>query len=187
MTLAPQVRVEVFEGSWRELVDPLIDGIVDIVVGALREKAPPGIDQQRLFTDELAIFARAGHPILEQGFNVDLLARQKWIIGSDATPLRGHWQSLFAGRTTPQVPIECGSAMVIRGVLAQSDLLTLLSPHQLVLELETGMLAQVGPPIRSAVRTIGMMTRAGWRPTRSQRLFAELLEKAASETTLQEN
>ena len=184
----PGTRVDVIEGSWRELVDPLLDGMIDLMIGALRDDPPPGLDQRPLFTDELAIFARAGHPIFgAERIDLDLLARQQWIVGSAATPLRAHWQALFAGRHTPPVPVECGSVMVIRGILCDSDLLTLLSPDQVALEVDSGMLAQVGPSIREAVRTIGITTRAGWRPTRVQRRLVRLIEEAAAETRLREN
>ena len=41
----PGSVVDVVEGSWRELVDPLRDGVIDMMVGALRETPPPGLDQ----------------------------------------------------------------------------------------------------------------------------------------------
>ena len=56
--------------------------------------------------------------------------------------------------------------MMIRGLLRDSDFLTLLSPDQVALEVDAGMLVAIGraaAPARS--RTIGITTRAGWRPT----------------------
>jgi DNA-binding transcriptional LysR family regulator len=183
---APETRVDVLEGSWRELIEPLLDGMIDLMIGALRDEPPAGVEQKPLFEDELAIFARTGHPILEQDVDLDLLTRQKWIVGAVGTPLRAHWQALFQGRPEPAVPIECGSVMVIRGVLAESDLLTLLSPHQVALEVESGMLARVRCPLRSSRRTIGITTRADWRPTRTQRQFLEHIDSAARESRLRE-
>ncbi|HEX8300690.1 LysR family transcriptional regulator [Sphingomonas sp.] len=184
---SPRNVVDVVEGSWRELMDPLADGIIDMTIGALRDEAPPGLDQEPLFTDELAIYARAGHPLVGKHFTLDALGRQGWIVGPVGTPLRAHWEILFAGRALPRVPIECGSVMVIRGLLAQSDLLTLLSLDQIALEVESGMLARVGPPLPGAVRTIGLTTRSGWRPTGAQRHLVELIRSAARETRLQES
>ena len=37
--------------------------------------------------------------------------------------------------------------MMIRGLLRESDFLTLLSPDQVALELESGMLAAIGAPL----------------------------------------
>ena len=184
---SPGVIVDVVEGSWRELVDPLLDGIIDIMIGALRPEAPPGVEQIPLFTDALAIFGRRGHPLAGQRIDLETLAAQSWVVGPVGTPLRAHWQALFEGKGTPPVPVECGSVMVIRGLLAQTDLLTLLSPDQVALEVEAGMLARIGPDLPGQVRTIGISIRSGWRPTKSQQRMVELLHRASEETRLQEN
>ena len=183
---SPQTIIDVVEGSWRELIEPLLDGIVDVTIGAIREDPPAEIDQVPLFTDQLAVFARAGHPLAGKQVGIDQLQSQRWVVGPVGTPLRTHWEALFEGRDLPSVPIECGSVMVIRGLLTQSDLLTLLSPDQVALELATGMLVPIGGPWNQAVRTIGLSTRAGWRPTPRQRRLVELIKEAATKTRLQE-
>lgn len=179
--------IDVVEGSWRELVDPLLDGVIDLMIGALRHDPPAGIDQVPLFTDRLAIFGRAGHPLAGKAVDLDQLAAQRWVVGPTGTPLRSHWETLFAGRPLPPVPVECGSVMVIRGLLAESDLLTLLSPDQIALEVDAGLLARIGPDLTDTVRTIGITTRTGWRPTAGQARLIALLERASQETRLQEN
>jgi LysR family transcriptional regulator of gallate degradation len=184
----PRALVDVTEGSWRELVDPLRDGIIDMMVGALREEAPHGLDQRALFADRLVVIGRAEHPLAGVANpSLDDLARFGWIVGHAGTPLRAHWDALFAGRETPDAPIECGSVMVIRGILADSDLLTLLSPDQVALEIQSGMLTTIGRPLAQAVRTIGITTRTGWRPTAAQRRFISLVETAVSETRIPES
>lgn len=184
---SPRTVIDVVEGSWRELVDPLLDGVIDIMVGALREVAPAGVEQMPLFTDRLAIFGRNGHPLAGRAVGLDALAGQGWVVGSQRTPLRTHWEALFDGGPAPAVPIECGSVMVIRGLLTQSDLLTLLSPDQVALEVDAGMLVRIGPELPDTVRTIGISTRSGWRPTRAQARLLDFLERASSETRLPEN
>lgn len=183
---APETVIDVVEGSWRELVEPLLDGVIDLTIGALRDEPPAGLQQTPLFTDRLAVYGRAGHPLAGREVPLDLLAAQQWIVGPVGTPLRRHWEALFAGRALPQVPIECGSVMVIRGMLTQSDLLTLLSPDQVALEVEAGVLVRIGADLDHAVRTIGITTRTNWRPTPRQRQLVDLLNRAASETRLPE-
>ena len=183
----PGTVVDVVEGSWRELVDPLRDGVIDLMIGALREDAPPGLQQRALFSDRLVTVARAGHPLAgHRDPDRAALAGYGWIVASPGTPLRLQWDALFAGRPLPAAPIECGSVMVIRGVLQDSDLLTLLSPDQVALEIETGMLTTIGRPLPHGLRTIGITTRGGWRPSApQQRLIAEI-ESAARATRLPE-
>ncbi|MFD1787929.1 LysR family transcriptional regulator [Sphingomonas floccifaciens] len=184
---APGTVLDVVEGSWRELVDPLLDGVIDLMIGALRPDPPAGLDQAPLFTDRLAIFGRAGHPLAGRDVDLDQLATQSWVVGPTGTPLRTHWETLFTGRALPAVPIECGSVMVIRGLLTESDLLTLLSPDQVALEVDAGLLVRIGPELIDTVRTIGISTRAGWRPTTAQARLVALLKQAAVDTRLQEN
>ena len=171
---APRATIDVVEGSWRELVEPLRDGVIDLMIGALRDTAPVGLDQAPLFDDSLAVVARAGHPLA--GTNPDLAAlrRYPWIVGSADTPLRAHWHALF-GSPPPPAPIECGSVMTIRGILIDSDCLTLLSPDQIALEVDTQVLTLIGRPRADMVRTIGITARERWRPTALQERFVHLL------------
>ena len=177
----PRAVVDVAEGSWRELVEPLRDGVIDLMIGALRDETPHGLEQRPLFTDRLVVIGRAGHPLTRVAApTLDDLSRFGWIVGQADTPLRGHWEALFAGRQAPPAPIECVSVMVICGVLRDSDLLTLLSPDQVALEVQSGILATIGRPLEHGVRTIGITTRIRWRPTAAQRRFVDLLESAGT-------
>lgn len=184
----PRVQIEVVEGSWRELIDPLRDGVIDVTVGALRDDAPPDIAQTPLLTDRLVIIGRAGHPLAgKREISGAQLAQFPWIVGQRGTPLRGHWAELFEGTPLPPSPIECGSVMAIRGILIDSDFLTLLSPDQVALEVEAGMLAVIEREVGAGMRTIGVSTRGNWRPTAAQQRFVDALEDAAYEARLLEN
>jgi DNA-binding transcriptional LysR family regulator len=176
----PTVRIDVVEGSWRELIDPLIDGVLDLTVGAVRDAPPSSVIQTPLIVDELAVIARAGHPLAgDPNPSLEVLASYPWIVGQQATPRRAQFEALFLGRPLPHAPIECGSVTVVRQILRESDFLTVLSPHQVELEIEASVLATIGPPLPDSKRTIGITTREGWRPTGAQRRFLELLRDAA--------
>ncbi|MET3762228.1 LysR family transcriptional regulator [Sphingomonas sp. UYEF23] len=184
----PGTVIDVVEGSWRELIDPLRDGVIDVMIGALRDEDPPGFQQRPLFTDQLVVVGRAGHPLsghVDPGLTA--LGDYGWIVAAPGTPLRLRWDALFANRVAPDVPIECGSVMVIRGILQDSDLLTLLSPDQVALEITAGMLTSIGPPLPHGTRIIGITTRTDWRPTAAQRSLIALIEQAAIDTRIQEN
>jgi DNA-binding transcriptional LysR family regulator len=178
---APRARVLVQEGSWRELVEPLLDGVIDLMVGALRDPPPPGLHQEPLVEDRLIVVGRAGHPLADgPAPDRERLRACGWITGPPDTPLRRYWQALFADGALPPAPVECGSVMTIRGILGQSDLLTLLSPDQVALELASGLLCQIGEAPPQGRRVIGVVTRAGWRPAGLQARFLDLLRRAAA-------
>lgn len=185
-TQAPRVRIEVVEGSWRELVDPLRDGILDIMIGALRDEAPADLLQEALITDPLAVVGRADHPLIGTEPSVAALTRYPWIVGQGGAPLRQQWERLFASGPLPDAPIECGSVMVIREVLRDTDFLALLSLDQIALEIANGILAPVAS-LPGTHRVIGITRRAGWRPAPAQQLFLDLVHAVAIESRLPEN
>lgn len=176
----PSFRFDIAEGSYGELVEPLREGRIEIMIGALRDPCPPDLQQQPLFVDRLVIAARKGHPLADSDrLTLGELAAYPWIVGRQGSPLRAHWLRLFESRPLPAAPIECGSVMAIRGILLDSDSLTLLSPDQIALELRTGLLTILPSELPHAERTIGVITRAEWRPTRLQRAFVETLKETA--------
>ncbi|MEO6248172.1 MAG: LysR family transcriptional regulator [Sphingomicrobium sp.] len=176
---APRATVDIYEGSWRDLIEPLLDGIIDFTIGALRETAAPGTEQEPLFVDRLTVIGRAGHPLAKVAKpGLGALGAYGWIVGQAGTPLRAHWEAMFDGCPLPANPIECGSVMVIRGVLEKTDLLTLLSPDQVALEIQAGMLARIGGAMAGAERLIGLTVRSGWCPTAAQARLVGLIRAA---------
>jgi len=154
---------------------------LDMMIGALRDPAMAlDLHHRPLFEDRPTILARRGHP-LETGWDADALRRFPWILPPDGTPLRHLWRAMFAelGGVLPAVPIECGSVMTVRQLLVAGDYLTLLSHDQLALELQAGMLTDIGPAPGAISRTIGLTTRADWRPTRLQQQFMDAVAIAA--------
>lgn len=175
----PRVPVKVVEGSWRELVEPLRDGVLDLMVGAMRDDPPAYLTQRLLFEDEPVVVARRGHPLLGRRVGPADLRRFDWIVAAPGAPLRSRWETMFADGDRPMPAVECGSVMVIRGVLADSDLLALVSPDQVEIELAAGLLSIVDAELPGGARRIALVHRSGWRPTPAQAHFVELLEMPA--------
>ncbi len=178
----PAAATLIVEGSWRDLVEPLRDGALDLMIGALRPSIEPDLVQAPLFQDRLVVVGRVGHPLVGANTDLDRLARFPWIVGTPGTPLRTQWEATFAGQRPPAAPVACGSTVAIRTMLAHSDMLTLLSPDQVDVEIDAGVLAIVAGPLPGSVREIGIVTRADWRPTGRQRRLLELLGHAAGTT-----
>jgi LysR family transcriptional regulator of gallate degradation len=172
------VEIRIIEGSHSELIEPLRDGEIDFLVGALRSPLPgDDVIQTPLFDDQPVIIGRKGHPMTATG--IAQLAAYPWIISAPGTPLRTLWEQMFeqGGIAPPRVPIECGSVITIRQILRDTDFLTLLSPDQVAVELEAGWLANLGDAPGDLRRTIGMTARADWRPTAIQAAFVDTLRR----------
>jgi LysR family transcriptional regulator, regulator for genes of the gallate degradation pathway len=183
--LYPEVEIKITEGSHAELIEPLRDGVLDLMIGALREGGiGDDVEQLPLFKDRPVVIARAGHPLsqrklqLNSAEDVSELAHYPWIIAAPGTPLRVQWERMFteAALPVPPVPIECGSVITIRQILIKSDFLTLLSPDQVAVELEAGWLTQICDAPEGFIRTIGITTRTGWTPTGLQKTFLKIVK-----------
>jgi len=177
----PDVDLAIAEGSHIELVGPLRDGEIDLMIGALRDpSAGDDLTQTPLFDDRPVIIGRAGHPLGRQSSVLTPadLVRFPWVVSARGTPLRALWGRMFeaVGIAPPRVPIECGSVLTVRQMLIGSDFLTLLSTDQVALELEAGWLMRVGDAPGDVNRTIGVTTRADWRPTPMQARFLAILQ-----------
>lgn len=175
----PDVAINIVEGAFHELIEPLRDGDIDLMIGAMREPSPgPDVVQQPLFDDHPAVIGRKDHPALAETPSLDNLAKYSWIIPAVGTPLRDGWIRMFDKLSIPlpQVPIDCGSVITIRQILIESDFLTLLSPDQVAVELEAGWLVRITTIPEGYTRNIGATTRTEWQPTAMQQKFLTTLK-----------
>jgi DNA-binding transcriptional LysR family regulator len=77
------------------------------------------------------------------------------------------------------VRVVTSSMVLVRGMLARGDYLTILSPRQAAVEIEQGLMVPLDIPLPGSSRPIGLTTRAGWMPTPTQARFLQLLRDAA--------
>ncbi|WP_293609384.1 LysR family transcriptional regulator [Ponticaulis sp.] len=183
----PSSELAIAEGSFMELIEPLRDGELDLLIGALRTPSPgPDVIQTPLFEDHPVFLGRRDHPLRHKSGAVTLeeLTGYSWVLPPRGVPLREQWQRLFEqdGLKVPDIPVESGSAMIIRQLLMETNYLTVLSPDQVAIELEAGWLGIVGRPPEQLSRTIGMFTRAGWYPTEMQEEFVDTLKKHSEQS-----
>ena len=181
--LRPDVDLAVVEGSHVELAGPLRDGEIDLMLGALRQGAEAeGLVCDAVFADRPVLVMRAGHPLLAAADIGPAMLDYPWLMPGGETPLRRHWEAMIrsGGGEVPHVSVECGSVMTIRQLLLAGDGLTLCSPDQVAVELAAGLLG-------AFVRSIGITTRAGWRPTEAQSQFVELLRECGGPVGFREN
>lgn len=175
----PETRIRVADGPYGALLRDLRNGTIDILVGALRDPVPiDDIVQTALFTDRLSVVARHGHPLgRKRRIAVADLAAYPWIAPPQGAPARAQFDKVFAGARMSLCHglVEASSLVVVRGLLLESDRLTLLSPHQVEPELRFGMLEIVPFNLDDVARRIGTTVRADWQPTPMQSAFLEHL------------
>lgn len=182
LAIRPNVTVSVIDGPYADLLQGLRQGDTDLLVGALREPLPVGdVIQEPLFHDTLAIVGRADHPLAKKT-TLDLadLAQYPWIVPRRETPTRAYFDDLFQGVENwgPNHFVETSSLVLIRGLLVDSDRLTILSAHQMRHEEEQGLFRRLNFDLKGTARNIGVTSRQNWHPTQTQSLFLDLLRRA---------
>lgn len=164
----PRLRIRSLESPYEELTAGLLSGRVDFIVGALRAGAGAAFEAHVLIEDRVALVARSGHPLASrqhdgsQVSDADL-GRYPWVLSRAGTPLRESLEAFFRARTVPppQPAVETGDLALLRGLLVESDMLTVLSAHQLHHEIATAQLAVLPYDMAGLERRIGLITRRG--------------------------
>lgn len=178
----PDVSVQLVEGPYDKLVAGILEGEIDVVVGAMRSPLRNlRLQQIKLFDETLCIVARSDHPCARRATNSlgDLMA-YPWIAPRTGSPARRQFDELVAqGSDTPTVLLEMASHMAVRSVLIESDCLALISRHQIRYEELNGQLSVVNVSFPRATREVGCTVLTEWKPTGLQNWFIEELRRAA--------
>lgn len=177
------IGITVIDGTYESLMRQLADADVDLVIGALRSVPPSGVTQFRLFSDELAIVARTGHPCLESGLqSLHQLRQWPWVVPLPNTPARATLDRIFAdqGLASPCDRLQATSALFTRATVASSDCLALASWGQARQDEVAGIL-RIVPVVTSVTsREIGLAFRSNDQPAPDlQALVDALCEQSA--------
>ncbi|WP_068299699.1 LysR family transcriptional regulator [Pararhodobacter sp. CCB-MM2] len=178
----PTLPLRIMDGPYEDLLLGLRRGEIDLLIGALRQPAPvPEVVEEALFTDDLVLVARPGHPLLSGRPDPARLADYPWILPREDTPSRAHFETALsrlggAGLSRPAT-IECGSAVLMRELLLLSDHVGCISRLQAGAEIALGALIPLELALPDTTRAIGVTTRDDWLPTAAQAQFVEILRR----------
>lgn len=182
----PDTAIRIIDGPYEEQLHGLLQGQIDVIVGALRSPAPsPDIAQELLLSDPLNVVVRRGHWLTQSTrLSADRLQQLDWIAPRKQTPARELFEDFFRreGLAPPAHVIECSSLVAIRGLLLASDRAALLPEKQVALDVEAGLLAVNPTPLRGTTRDIGLSLRRDWQPTRAQSRLLELLRELSGQS-----
>jgi LysR family transcriptional regulator of gallate degradation len=175
----PYIDISTLEGPYDDLAAALRCGDIDLMLGALRGPDSGGeLYEETLFDDQLSIIVRADHPLLEkESVRLRDLLGYGWIMPRQGTPTRHLIETALCQRSlsNPEHIVETSSLVVLRGLLMETDYVTPLSRHQVILEEQHGMLAALPITLPETRRPIGITRRAvGSIPPAAELLIAEL-------------
>lgn len=181
--LRPKQSITVIDGTYKEMLAGMRRGDIDFILGALRDPLPvEDVVQEFLFTDYLVILARTGHALEKaSGLTLEKLVEHPWVVPRPGTPTREQFDTLFAERAMPMPEsiVECGSILLMRELLLNSNLLGCISGQQAQREVQTGTLVELDAGIDWPSRDIGATYRSGWVPTKAQGLLLDKLREVA--------
>ncbi|MFN7003446.1 MAG: LysR family transcriptional regulator [Roseinatronobacter sp.] len=156
----PAARVEVLDGSYSFLRQRLRLGACDLIIGALRDDAAEqDLLETPLLTDTVQIVARVGHPLAGRRITGQDLARFPWIVSRRDAPAHRVFETLAEAHglsDMPQGQVTTGSLVILRGIMLDSDALTLISASQIRYEIDQGLMTPLDFPVEGATRTIGI-------------------------------
>lgn len=179
----PRSHVKVLDGSYDGLLSSLLRGEIDFLTGALRPHLVANdFVQQPLFQDRLSIYGGRGHclngvlkPTREQ------LLSCPWVVPREGTPTRAYFDNYFRDdfASLPANIVESSSLVLVRGLLAGDEFLTLISERQMIEELRREMVCKLDVKLSDTPRTIGVTTRKNWKATKIQSDFLKCLQEAS--------
>lgn len=176
----PLAQIRIIDGPYDEQLNALLHGQLDVIVGALRHPSPHAdIAQYKLFDDPLCIVARANHFLAHvTDLSDQVLQELEWVVPSKGVPSRQVFDDIFASRKLPAPVkiIECSSLAAIRGILLNSDRVSLLPARQMDIEINSNLLTVCPASLPETQREIGLTVRKAWFPTSVQKHFLRIVE-----------
>lgn len=164
----PGVRVATNESPFDMLALELRAGDVDFVFGALRAvDYASDLHGEQLLTEEMLILVRRAHPLLGRTLTLADLQGARWVLPRADTPARRLLDMHFAqaGSAVPEPVVETGDMAIIRGLLMRSDMLAVVSAHQLEYEMASGELQPLQLALSDTRRPIGLIYRTHGLPS----------------------
>lgn len=173
----PGIRVRVIDGTYEVLLRQLRDADIDLMIGALRVPfEAPGLQQEALFKDPLAVVARASHPLAKRRtLDWSALKTAQWIMPMPGTPAQAVFERVLksGGLVMPAAELQVNSALMMQSLLMQGERLAMMSPRQIKAELDAGLFVVLPLPMPEAARTIGLVYREDFLPTDSMQMLLQ--------------
>ena len=175
------IQIRVVEGRYGELLKSLRDGDLDCLIGALRDPVPTDdVTQETIFVDELAIVTHPSHPLAGRN-NVSLAETMTypWVAPPKSTPAGQYLFEALKIQDRAQTPVRvvASSMVVLRGVLAEGNYVSIVSRHQIKVDAALGSITALDVALEGHKRDIGLTYRTDWHPTPTQRKFINTLRE----------
>lgn len=177
----PRAPVRVVESFGRLFIPLVRDGTLDFAVGGRTARmADSTLSFRALFSQELVVAARKGHP-MRHARSLKELAGLEWITltpnGSEGSSADRVFSG--AGIRTPTHSVQCESYNVFVSLLGQTDMVGILSSRALAMPFARDRLEQINVQETLPSYTTGLFTRKGSELSPAAGMLAKMLVQVA--------
>ena len=162
---SPGITVTVLYGLNEALTPMVKHGEVDFALSSIPARCTDAdLRLVKLHEDRAAVIVRTGHPLTERRgpLTAQHLLDQQWILARTSELERRALDELFmeTGLQPPMVSLETTSAVLMKTMVIQSDLLTFLPRELIYWEERAGLLTALKLAVPSWQRIVGLTLRA---------------------------
>ncbi len=174
----PGIELRVDVSSTLPLLERMLDGRLDFVVGTLSAEKRAGVEETEIFREKLVPIAPPGHPAaVRRSVDVEMFAGHPFIsFHRESVTRRMIESALLDLGVTLEVAMEIDSQEAIKNLVASGLGLSIL-PHETVRwEIDRGTLARSRVRGLKIERSIGLMMPEKRHVTAAARAFLEVMK-----------
>jgi LysR family transcriptional regulator of gallate degradation len=177
----PDCSIRVVNSTYDDLLQRVRLGLVDFIVGVLRDGSPD-LHTQPLFPDPYVVAGRRGHPLAGlDRVTAEELLQYDWIVPNPGAPRRKAFDQFFReAERAPRTSIESHSYATIRATLCEGDRLAILTRSELLADERLGVLQSLNAAPLHPTPVIGFATRDAQPAGQRVQAFMTLLQDHAA-------
>lgn len=180
----PRVQVKLDIANWLELRDSLLDSTIELFVADIRELQDDfQLRIEPLRVHQGVLFCRPSHPLLQRG---DLQLRDLLdfpLAGTQLPQVVERSLGLASGRAQP-LSVQCDNFLVLKRLVADSDVLSMAPWDVIADEVDSGQLALL-PLLPQGLHqhsAYGLVSRAGHSLSPAAQAMVEAIRRVDKET-----
>ena len=182
----PNLRVHLQVDSSDLLIEKLLQGNLDIMVGRLFERhAKTKLLYEKLADEPVCAVVRPGHALMTiNHLELHQLEKASWIVPPMGSALRHRFDLMFheAGLSAPKQIIETSALLFITRMLQQSDFIAVVPSDVGRYYASFGMLAILPIQLSCIMDAFGIITREDWLLSPGAKVVLQALKSAAIST-----
>ncbi len=182
---SPAVILRVVNGENKVLLDQLLRGDLDIVVGRAQ---PPeeisGLSFEHIYSEAIGFFVRPGHPLLlKKTVNTTQISDHLVLYPGDNTVIRPMVDRFLmaAGIGGLSNRIETVSVPFARSLVRQSDAIWVISKGAVIEDINLGLIVQLPLDTGSTAGSVGITMRADAPVSLAAQLLCQAIRDVAGE------